>query len=348
MKNYQSELFVYKYRPTTLDQIDRVETSRFKQILQDDGVLPNLIIYGHENTGKSTMLHAFLNDQYGDLNTMCEMRDFKINSKKLRIPIFFSRFHIEIDINSLFSHARSILPTILKTFVQTKNVFTKQYKICVIHHVENLEAQTQHILRRILELYINNCRFVFTTSKLNKITQPLQSRCELIALPHFTEPQIHTILTNINRQLDAPVTSKKLSEISSQSSPNIKKAIFQLESEYYNIDVDIYYTKQLKEPLLEIMNHDTTKNITNIDDNIYVRMDLFLYTCMYKNIQLENVLNATFETLRELLKDDYESLNTIMERAVHYDLNMNTGSRDYIHIQAFFYFLINFLPQRTH
>jgi len=337
MKEHQEHLFVYKYQPTSLHNINRPQTRIFQKII-DKNTTPNIILYGQENSGKHTLLYAFLKDKYGPFNTQCTYHEFKINAKKLSVPVYHSPYHVEIDVNGMFSHVRSILPPIIKEYAQTKNVLTSKHKLFVIHHMENLEEQTQHMLRRILELNMENCRFIFITTKLNKITLPLQSRCYTINIPQFTRHQSLDILHNINNQLDTPVATNILSGIIDATHPNIKESIFKLEASYYNIEIDdISYKKNIRTVI------DCIANNTHDYKKLYEYIDNFLYQCLYKNIPLENIILLTFQVLREKLNT--QQLNQILKEIVYYDKNMNNGFRDFIHIQAFYYYIVHFFNQ---
>jgi len=345
MANYEKELFVYKYRPKYLKDIQRPMIEVLNKIVEKD-TIPNFILYGQKGSGKKTLLYAFLNSRYNkpdpltglinennNVKTQCILKEYKINTKNVSIPIFFSPYHVEIDIHTFSSHVRTILPVLIKEFAQTKNILDNQHKLFVIHHIEDLEMQTQHTLRRILEIYMENCRFIFISSKLNKITHPLQSRCLMVRVPVFTKPEIYKMLQDINNQLDNKVTDHKIEEIV-ENCETIKTAIFNLESKYYNFELDVSYEKETELLLKQIMN------AKKISFALYETIDDFLYKNLYKNRCLQDLIHTTFMCLRKLLNNDYDKLNVILEKIIQYDQNMVDGSRDYMHIQSVFYFLV--------
>lgn len=340
MTDYEDELFVYKYRPKTLKDIDRPMVSILNKIVEKD-TIPNFILYGKNGTGKKTLLYSFLKSRYGDFKTQCIHKEHKINTKKVIIPVFYSPYHVEIDIRTFLSHVRTILPVLIKEFAQTKNILNNRHKLFVIHHLEDLEMQTQHTLRRILEIYMDNCRFIFICSKLNNVTHPLQSRCLIIRVPVFTNPEIHTILSNVNKTLVDKVSNKDIDTIVQNCNNNIKMAMFDLEAKYYNIEVDVFYEKEAEELIRKIM---TTKKTTFL---LYEEIDDYLYKNLYKNRCLQDLIQSTFMCLRKILKDDYEILNEILKSFTLYDLNMVQGSRNYMHIQAVFYYLVNYFQNKN-
>lgn len=333
MKDYQNELFVYKYRPTNLSDIDRTPSKILKN-MNEKNILPNMIFYGLPSSGKHTLLYAFLKDKYGKFNISCSKREYKINGKKLIIPVFYSPYHIEVNVNSFFSHTRTILPDLIKSYVTTKNILTQEHKLFVIHHMDDLEVQTQHMLRRILEVYIDKCRFIFITQQLNKITLPLQSRSCIIHIPQFTDKEIYNILQDINATLDEQVDEEDVKDIVELTKPNLKEAIFKLECKYRDIDVDSHYVYKLRKDIKMIMD---CKSVTI---KLYDDVDNILYEYLYKNIKMETIIYHTFRILCEIL--DVEETNKILSDIIQYDKNIVCGCRDFIHIQALFYYLIDY------
>jgi DNA polymerase III delta prime subunit len=340
MTDYENELFVYKYRPKTLKDIDRPLTKTLNKIVEKD-TIPNFILYGQKGTGKKTLFYSFLKSRYGDFKTQCVYKEYKINTKKIEIPVFYSQYHVEIDIRTFLSHVRTILPVLIKEFAQTKNVLDNRHKLFVIHHIEDLEMQTQHTLRRILEIYMDNCRFIFICSKLNKVTHPLQSRCLIIRIPVFTNEEITKILNDINKQLLVvpkdnlkQLTKPQIESIVDKCENNIKTAVFSLESAYYGFTTDILYEEEADQLLKQIINTET------VTLELYEKIDNYLYMNLYKNRCLQELIQTTFISLRKILNNDYEKLNVILKQLILYDQNMVDGSRDYMHLQAIFYYLV--------
>lgn len=143
--------------------------------------IPHLIFYSHDDTKNIEVVHKFLSDLYPDISTSrCIVQDFKVNSKTIEIPFFSSKYHIELSINDFGYHSRIILPMLINDIAQTKNIISNSQKIIVLHHVQNLDKQTQYMLRCSFENNMSNCRFILLTDNINSLIEPLQSRCILI------------------------------------------------------------------------------------------------------------------------------------------------------------------------
>ncbi len=164
--------------------------------LIDKKVLPNLILYGQT---KST-IHAcnyLLKRMYPKMGKMYfEEKTERVNSKDIRIPIFYTNVHIEILIGDFGYNSRSLLPKLLTELASTKNILTHEHKVVVLHGVEDLPKQTQYILRGNFEMIMKNCRVILLTKNIHRLIEPLQSRCLDIRVPEMFELDTHLIKEN--------------------------------------------------------------------------------------------------------------------------------------------------------
>jgi DNA polymerase III delta prime subunit len=111
-----------------------------------------------------------------------------IHSKLYKIPLFYSNCgQYELCIRDLRHYAKKLLPQIIDDLSHTQCIMTKQIKTLVLHSAEYLDQQTQYILRCIMETKPIN--LVFSTTKLNTLIGPIQSRCHIISLPNIDIPQ---------------------------------------------------------------------------------------------------------------------------------------------------------------
>jgi replication factor C subunit 3/5 len=328
---YENDLFVNRFRPRTLTELNRPQLGILKDITRQQSP-PNMIFYGQRQSGKKTALYAFLRDMYGPFETSYKRVTFK-SGKPISVPVFFSKYHIEIDTLSFYSQVRTVLPTLIKNLASTRSVLDKNIKLLVIHHMESLEMQTQHTLRRIIEMYADNCRFVFLTHRLNSISQPLQSRCVLVRIPLYTPIEISEALQTINNTLDAPVENAQLDRILKMDHVTMKDAVFQLEFYYHGLGV---YERPI-DTLRKMVTMISSTTVINHD--FYKRIDVILYTCMFKNFDLYDVFYDLFRIVYPMIPPEFnqEYLEVISEL----DVDMTRGIREITHIQTHVYFLVD-------
>lgn len=226
-----------KYKPKDLDDINLGELS-----MKNINIIPNTIIYGEDGCGKYTLMNLWLSHIFGKdiYNIKKTIMEYKTTNKVLELNIFYSNYHYIVNPALYGIYDKSFLQNFINDVSNTSNISksiegTKLYKIIVIQNAEQLTLNAQNALRSTIEKYINTCRFIFLSKSLNKIIEPIISRCMCIKIPKPSNDYILNILTKTcdlnefkydeNYQFD----NVKLKDIADNSDGNIKKAINILE-----------------------------------------------------------------------------------------------------------------------
>lgn len=144
------KLWVEAHRPRTLDHVI-FSDERIKKIFSrfvEAGEIPNLLLYGVQGTGKSSISKALIRDLKIDrmdvLRVACS--DEKIDAMREKV----------------------------KTFSNTMAV--GKFKIVQLEEFDYLSQDAQALLRTQIEDTSSNCRFIATCNYVNKIIPPLRSR----------------------------------------------------------------------------------------------------------------------------------------------------------------------------
>ena len=148
-------LWVEKYRPNVIDDCILPQTIKdvFKGFVSQ-GELPNLLLTGSAGVGKTTIAKA-LCDEIGASYIMINGSDEGrfLDTVRTRIRTFAST----VSLTSGASH-----------------------KVVIIDEADNTTNDVQLSLRAAVEEFHNNCRFIFTCNFINKIIEPLHSRCTVV------------------------------------------------------------------------------------------------------------------------------------------------------------------------
>ena len=148
-------LWVEKYRPHTIE--DCILPTSMKKVFTgfvEQGEIANLMLSGPPGVGKTTVAKA-----------LCEELGLSY-----------------IVING--SDEGRFLDTIrtkVRNFATTKSlVGGGAHKVVIIDEADNTTHDVQLSLRTFVEEYHTNCRFIFTCNFINKIIDPLHSRCTVV------------------------------------------------------------------------------------------------------------------------------------------------------------------------
>ena len=148
-------LWVEKYRPTIVE--DCILPDSIKEVFQgfvNQGELPNLLLSGTAGVGKTTIAKALCEEigaSYIVINGSDEGRF--LDTVRNRV----SQFATTVSLTSGASH-----------------------KVVIIDEADNTTNDVQLSLRTAVEEFHSNCRFIFTCNFINKIIEPLHSRCTVV------------------------------------------------------------------------------------------------------------------------------------------------------------------------
>ena len=148
-------LWVEKYRPKLTDDCILPQTIKdvFKGFVAQ-GELPNLLLTGTAGVGKTTIAKALCEEigaSYIVINGSDEGRFLDTVRNRVR------QFATTVSLTSGASH-----------------------KVVIIDEADNTTNDVQLSLRTAVEEFHGNCRFIFTCNFINKIIEPLHSRCTVV------------------------------------------------------------------------------------------------------------------------------------------------------------------------
>ena len=148
-------LWVEKYRPNKVKDCILPDTTRnVFQGFVEQGELPNLLLSGTAGVGKTTIAKAMCEEigaSYIVINGSDEGRFLDTVRNRVR------QFATTISLTSGASH-----------------------KVVIIDEADNTTNDVQLSLRSAVEEFHSNCRFIFTCNFINKIIEPLHSRCTVV------------------------------------------------------------------------------------------------------------------------------------------------------------------------
>ena len=166
-------LWVEKYRPSSLDTYIGNDHLKGKvKVYLESGDLPHLLLHGKAGTGKTTLAKILMN------NIDCDY----------------------LYINASDENNVDTVRTKIKNFASS--VGFKDYKIIALDECDYITPNAQAALRNLMETFSKHCRFILTCNYVERIIDPIQSRCQSFQIipPSKKEVAIHlsSILDNEN------------------------------------------------------------------------------------------------------------------------------------------------------
>lgn len=93
-----------------------------------------------------------------------------------------------------------------------------------------LTFDAQQALRRTMEKYAGSCKLFLCCTSLNKIIEPVVSRCMVIRLPAPTSKQLVPILQNVAARESFQINDNFCKLLAEKSDRNVRRAVLMLEA----------------------------------------------------------------------------------------------------------------------
>ena len=200
------QMFLIKYRPKTLDDLEISEELKFTiKTMIDIGYI-NILINGDRGCGKTTSINAILTELYG---------------------VDYNADNI-LWISALKDIGMNYFRTDVKTFCQTSiNINCK--KTVIIDDIDFMGDQCQHIIRHIIDKYNKHVNFIISCTTIHKVIDSLQSHLTVINKEHISPNAIFKCMQHISTCENINITDKQINQIILICNNNIGMAINYIE-----------------------------------------------------------------------------------------------------------------------
>ena len=235
MDEIKNSLWVEKYRPSNLESYIGNEHLKSKvEVYLESGDLPHLLLYGRAGTGKTTLAKLLVN------NIECDY--LYINASDER--------KLEMVIDKV------------KNFAST--IGFSNMKVIILDEADYITPASQAALRNLMETFSKHCRFILTCNYVERIIDPIQSRCQAFQIVPPDRKQVAVHLGNILTKEKVESDINDIVTIVNGGYPDIRRVINASQRQVVDgklvIDEGMSIQNDYKVKVLEILKTQDKKN----------------------------------------------------------------------------------------
>ena len=194
--NNSHGIWAEKYRPTSLGTYIGNDDIKYKvenMILHND--VSHLLLYGSPGTGKTSLAKIIAK------NTDCE--------------------HLYLNLSD--TNGIDTVRDVIKEFASSVSFST--YKLIICDEFDGATPNAQSALRNIMETYSKNTRFILTCNYVERVIEPIQSRCQVFNVRPPSKKEVAEKLVSILEAESVKYEIPDVATIVESCYPDIRKCI---------------------------------------------------------------------------------------------------------------------------
>ena len=254
----ENTLLNEKYRPDNLDNYvgnTNLKSTLAKQLSQND--IQNYLFYGPAGTGKTTLAKLIIN------NLECE----------------------SLYINASDERGIETIRDKVVGFASVASI--KPLKVVILDEADFLTIQAQASLRNVIETFSRTTRFILTCNFVERIIDPIQSRCQTFKIVPPTKKEVAIHVAGICDQENIGYEISDLGSLVNKYYPDIRKMLNTLQSSVIGgkvqLDDSLLVSSNYMSSVLEGLKNNDFKGIRQIIADSGVDDYDELYRFLYDN-----------------------------------------------------------------
>ena len=303
------DVWTEKHRPDTLDEVVGQDAivDRLKAFVEEESV-PHMLFAGPPGTGKTTSAISLAKDLYGD--------EWKQNF---------------METNASDERGIDVVREKIKDFARTKPI-NAEYKIIFLDEADSLTSDAQQALRRTMEQFSSNCRFIMSCNYSSKIIDPIQSRCAVFRFNNLDEDHVKDYIQRLGEAEDFKISEDAVKAVMRVSNGDLRRVTNVLQTAAISTDEieeeDVYSVAASLRPeeIKEIMEKSLNGNFMDAREEL---SDLMIE----RGLDGQDVISSVHREIYDLDLDDHSKLE-VMEALGEFEFRITEGASSDIQIEA--------------
>ena len=282
----ENSLWVEKYRPYNLQTYIGNEHLKEKvKIYLENEDVPHLLLYGRAGTGKTTLAKIITGNIDCDTMYINASDENSVDAVRVKIRQFAS------------------------------SVGFKDLKVIILDEADYLTPNAQAALRNLMETFSKHCRFILTCNYVERIIDPIQSRCQSYKVVPPSKKEVAQQLVNI---LDDELCTYELDDLAlivNAGFPDIRRVINSAQRQVVDgklkIDTSSVIQNNYKLQLLEMLSNGS--KLTDIrqliaDNSISDYSEI--YKLLYDEVETYGKNNVA-ECILNIAEAQFQDVNVV-------------------------------------
>jgi DNA polymerase III delta prime subunit len=264
MNKNENTLWVERYRPEGLEgYVGNEHILQKVRIYIENEDVPHLLLYGQAGTGKTTLA--------------------KIITNQIDCDVMYINASDENNVDTVRDKIRGF----------ASSMGFRKWKIVILDESDYLTPNAQAALRNLMETFSKTTRFILTCNYVEKIIDPIQSRCQTFGI---TPPSKKEVALRLKTILDTEGVSYEMSDLAilvNSGYPDIRRVLNAAQRQVVNGVVKLDKTSTIQanymDEVLNIMKSnngvkDSFTSIRQIIADSKVKDFTQFYRFLYDNI----------------------------------------------------------------
>ena len=234
-QNKQHSLWVERYRPVSLENYignEHLKTKVSKYISTGD--IPHLLLHGKAGTGKTTLAKLLVSNVDCDQMYVNASDENNVETVRNKIKMFAS------------------------------SVGFKDLKVIILDECDFLTPNAQAALRNLMETFSKHCRFILTCNYVERIIDPIQSRCQSFQIIPPSKKEVAIHISKILNTESVSFENEQIVTMVNSSYPDIRRIINAIQRNIVDnqliVDTESLVQNDYKLQVLEILQTQDKKN----------------------------------------------------------------------------------------